>query len=200
MLTISIAGTAGRKDDEKKLNRELYLSCYYTVKKLVLTFGEPIHVVSGGAAYMDHLAVLLFKNKVAEKLTLHLPCKWDGNKLYDSGVFDWKTNPGGTANFLHRKFQEKIQITSFEHLKNAIENPNCETTVSEGFHARNALMAKSDALIALTFGSKNKVKDGGTANCCASYLNNVKKEKRENLSWHIDLNECPLVPHEGIEI
>jgi len=198
MITIAIAGTAGRKDDAARLTRALYQECQEKLLATLEEIGEPRHLVSGGAAYADHLAVRLFLKGKAEKLTLHLPCAWAGTKFADTGVFDWKTNPGGTANALHRKFQANTGIESFKELAAAIANPNCTTTVSPGFHARNALMAKANALVALTFGRRNAVKDGGTANTCRSYLDNVRRAQLPDLSFHIDLSRQPLVAYKGI--
>lgn len=205
MKTISIAGSAGRKDDGYKLHAGLYASAQDAVTNLLATFredGSQIHLVSGGAAYMDHLAVRIFLAGLADKLTLHLPCKWDRvhRRLEDTGEFNWAKNPGGTANALHRKFQKKTGVDSFGEMAKAIAHPNCTVTVSPGFHARNVLMAESDILIALTFGHGAKVKDGGTAHTCQTYLDRVRAAGAENLSWHIDLNKQPPQTWKGIEV
>jgi hypothetical protein len=63
MTTISIIGTAGRGEDGDRLNLDVYTKMYRKAKQLVDEI-EPVvenqHLVSGGAAYADHLAVLLF--------------------------------------------------------------------------------------------------------------------------------------------
>jgi hypothetical protein len=203
-ISIAIAGTAGRRDDGAKLSRELYDAMEEATGRLVqeVAQGRPITLVSGGAAYADHLAVRLFLKGLGQKLVLHLPCPWDVNThaLRDTKVFDWKSNPGGTANALHRKFEQKTNVFSMRELAAAIANPQCETTVSAGFHARNALMAKSEVLVALTFGEGAEVKDGGTANTCQTYLSRIAKEGKPDLSWHIDLNQLPLTPVPQIKL
>jgi hypothetical protein len=202
---IAIAGTAGRKEDADKLHPTLYASMQDVTLELIQRIiqpGESVHLISGGAAYADHLAVRLFLAGHVQKLTLHLPCEWDPKRktLADTGEFNWVKNPGGTANALHRAFQRKIKINPFEEIAQAIADPRCEVTVSKGFHARNSLMAEADVLIAETFGKGCVVKDGGTANTCETYLKRIAKAGLPDLSWHIDLNQSPPKAHAGIKL
>lgn len=199
MTTIAIAGSAGRRTDADLLSKALYQSMQESLADFLKKIDGPKTLVSGGAAYADHLAVRLFLAKTCEKLVLHLPTPWAGNKFHDTGVFDWKTNPGGTANALHRKFERNTQIASLQEISRAIASPDCTTTVSNGFFARNSLMAEADVLVALTFGSKHHVKDGGTENTCKTYLARTIAGSPSDRSFHVDLHENPLVFYPGIK-
>jgi len=63
-------------------------------------------------------------------------------------------------------------------------------------------VAKSDFLLAMTFGNEHEVKEGGTAHCVKCYLDRVRKEGIFDKSFHYDLNSgkiyegCTL-PKEG---
>lgn len=198
MITIAIAGTAGRKDDADRMSWRLYQEMEEATQNLIeeIADGQTTTIISGGAAYADHIAVRLFLKGAAPKLILHLPCAWASTRQFrDIGGYDWKKNPGGTANTLHKRFQAKTGVDSFSELAQAIASPNCKTSVSAGFFERNALMAEADALIALTFGRCATVKDGGTMNTCKSYLYRIKKSRAVNLGYHIDLSHTPLVAY-----
>ena len=60
--------------------------------------------------------------------------------------------------------------------------------VAKGFYARNALVSKSDFILAITFGKERMVKEGGTADTIRKYLARVRKEGIFDKSFHYDLN------------
>jgi hypothetical protein len=183
MATISIIGTAGRKEDAQKLGSLTYSKMVHAVKS-VLT--KPNHtLVSGGAAYSDHIAVSLFLAKECSKLRLYLPCGFDLDKcqFYDDGTFDWRTNPGGTANYYHREFSKIRGKSSLEEIALAIDL-GAEVIIEPGFFGRNTKVAQSDGVIALTFGNGAVIKDGGTNDTARKYLENGGKHL-----IHIDLHD-----------
>lgn len=190
-ITFAIVGTAGRLDDARKLSKHHFEAMCITASELMVQFSEnnyPItHLVSGGAAWADHVAVNLFLQKRAPHLRLFIPCKWDNGEFEDNGADDWKKNPGKTANSLHRKFQLTTQINSLTEIQIA-KSEGAELISANGFYARNALVAKSDFLLAMTFGNKHEVKEGGTAHTVRCYLNRVRKEGIFDKSFHYDLN------------
>ena len=112
----------------------------------------------------------------------------DGN-FYDNGISqDPFKNPGGTANYYHKKFQNKTGINSLSDIQVAnIEGAEL-IPVAKGFYARNALVAKSDFILAMTFGKEDEVKEGGTADTVRKYLDRVRKEGMFDKSFHYDLN------------
>jgi len=190
-ITFAIVGTAGRKDDASKLSKKHFEAMCLVASGLVEQFKEnnyPItHLVSGGAAWADHVAVRLFLDKKASRLRLFLPCEWDNGSFKDNGSDDFKVNPGRTANRLHKSFQTRTQINSLTEIHIAKAEGAELIEVTKGFFARNALVAKSDFLLAMTFGHEHEVKEGGTAHTVGCYLNRVRKEGIFDKSFHYDL-------------
>lgn len=180
---ISIIGTAGRGDDIKKLNYELYRKMIHQVNRIVEKIGCK-NLVSGGAAWADHIAVVLsFKYKY--KLTLHLPAK------FENGFIDGPT--AHTTDYYHKKFTEKCfkTMTSYDHFK-LVKDRGAEFIIHNGFKERNKFVAESRYVIACTFGDGEYVKDGGTAHTCRCYLENCQKEKIEPKLWHINLPDLKI--------
>jgi hypothetical protein len=187
-MTLGIIGTAGRKDDGSKLTREVF-KAMGLVGKEVLDKTKATALVSGGAAYADHVAVRLFLRGYVKKLTLHLPCKWDKKQicLKDTGEFNYQTNPGGTANYYHRKFSQVVGINSLEDISKAIEM-GAKVVVTEGFKERNTKVAEeSDIILAMTFGNGAYIKDGGTADTVRKFF-----AKEGVTGFHYDLNTLTL--------
>lgn len=196
-ITLSIIGTAGRKDDEKKLSKKHFEAMCVIAEGLIDQLAEsnyPIsHLVSGGAAWADHVAVRLFLNHKVSHLRLFLPARWEDGTYHDTGEHDPVKNPGGTANYYHKKFLNAtgihslsdIQIAKGEGAELIDKNRNGKDL---GFHSRNALVAKSDFILAITFGKGKEVKDGGTADTVRKYLARVRKENIFDKSFHYDLN------------
>jgi hypothetical protein len=202
-VTVAIAGTAGRKEDADKIGNSKYGACAEAIEWILEELPQDHKtLVSGGAAFADHLAVELFLRGKATELLLHLPCEFllDKKQFLDTGDPDWRVNPGKIANYYHKQFKEKCFIDSLNELAEVLTAPNCTHTISRGFHARNNLMAKAEVLIACTFGDGPVVKDGGTAHTVKAYLENVSKLGREDQSWHIDLNTRFVKIHKGIKL
>lgn len=165
MNTVSIIGTSGRSGN---ITKETYIkmisaSIIY-LKSLSL---DSIVLVSGGAAFSDHIAVHIYLHKDEYNLNiialdLDLPCKFDmiTSKFEDNGNSDWKDNPGKVANYYHDKFNYITKSNSYDDLYKVI-NMGAEIHIHKGFHSRNQYVAKSEYMLAFTFG-KNCPEDGGT--------------------------------------
>jgi len=178
-MTITIAGTAGRKEDGPKLNKSLYSAmCLKTLEiidSLYLDSESKITLVSGGAAWADHIAVLLFLKYPGKlNLDLCLPTNIESEAYFDDGSIDWVKNPGRTCNCYHRKFGLAVDRRPIRDINKAIEL-GAKAQVFDGFYARNATMAQSDMVIALTFGN-NVVKNGGTKHMTDLYIKDGGKE------------------------
>ncbi len=119
-------------------------------------------VYSGGASFADHIAVLFYLADQISTLYIYAPCNWDFDKkeFYDNGMYDWRTNPGRTANMYHRKFSNVIGRNSLFDIDNAVKK-GAKYIVKNGFHDRNSEIAKCDILIAYSFGI-DEPNDGGT--------------------------------------
>lgn len=181
MKTLGIIGTAGRKDDCDKLTNKLWND----VKKLVLKFVNQVNpdcLISGGAAFSDHLAVQLFNKGIVKKLTLYLPTGFD---VEWNCFADDKT--GGIANYYHSKFLKKTGRNSLLEISEAISR-GAKIEYGNGFFARNTkVAADSDILLAITFGDKEKLKDGGTQDTMKKYIDLGKIA-----GYHLNLNDMIL--------
>lgn len=164
---LAIVGTAGR-DRHQHLSRALFLSMVNHARgqlQLLTVRHGAIQVVSGGAAWADHVAVALQHHDTH----LFLPAAWDGSRgaFQDTGVRDWRTNPGGTSNHWHRAFQATTGIPSL--LDIGVFVMTGRTTTIQGFHERNKAVAQSEYLLAYTWGEGDVPADGGTSHtwgCC----------------------------------
>lgn len=166
-MRIAVIGTAGRRDDREKLSWALYGKAYNKLDAILSETGLPpeqIHLVSGGAAWMDHEAVTLYLTGKASSLTIFGAAPWDAenSEWYDSGVRDFKTNPGGTLNHYHRLFHEDTGRNSLATLGRVFAS-GAKLIVKPGLHNRNRHVAtECDMAIALTFNDSTVPKDGGT--------------------------------------
>lgn len=195
--TFAIVGTAGRKDDASRLSANHFKAMYECAKLLMTQLNETEYgidtVVSGGAAWADHVAVKLFLNKEVPNLKLFFPCPFLAEaRMYDEGSKysmgkEAKYSIGQVANSLHAKFSRVVGFNSRNDILLAIQE-GAETRVCNGFYARNALVAQSDIILAMTFGDKEWLKEGGTAHTMQTYLNRVKKYGFFDKSFHYDLN------------
>ena len=195
--TFAIVGTAGRKDDAQRLSKNHFEAMCECARMLLRQFEECNYgvntVVSGGAAWADHVAVKLFLNKEIPKLKLFFPCPYlTEAQQYDSSYITTATDanprwsPGEVMNGYHSKFTRKVGFNSLREIKLAIEQ-GAEIHIGKGFYARNALVAQSDIILAMTFGDQEWVKDGGTAHTVMTYLNRVRKHGFFDKSFHYDL-------------
>ncbi len=199
-ISFSIIGTAFKNDDAKKCSKYTFDALCLVASSLIDQINESNYkltdIISGGSAGAEFVAVSLFLNKKVPNLKLFLPCEWDDGMFHDNGISgDIKRNPGNIENHYHKKFQTATGINSLSQMQIA----KCEGAelipVLKGFYARNALIAKSDFLLAMTFGNGPEVKDGGTSHCVKCYLDRVKKEGIFDKSFHYDINNGTI--HEG---
>lgn len=106
---------------------------------------------------------MYLENKVPA-LTLHIPAAWNSKdnegRFEDNGKTS-QSNPGKVANKLHKTFSEQIkeetlvQIETCRHLGAKLE-------VHDGFKKRNDSVAKSQYLIAFSWGNGEAPSKGGT--------------------------------------
>ena len=99
-MRVAVVGIAGRDRDMKKfLTRRLFESMVQTIARKLTRPNETV-LISGGAAWADHVAVTLFLRGKVAGLELHLPCEWDSanTQFIDTGAAHWASNPGRSAN------------------------------------------------------------------------------------------------------
>jgi hypothetical protein len=198
-MKLAIIGTAGRKDDAKKLSA----NSMKIMKKAVITFlkehapkDQKVQLVSGGAAWADHVAVQLFLNYPNRtKLKLHLPCKFRAELhpgYLDTKEFNFRTNPGGTCNYYHQKCGNQVYASKYATLKEIEKaiNAGADVEITHGLHARNSKVAQeADWLIAFTFGNGAQLKPGGTQDTVNKF-----KALEKTKAFHFDLNSNTMHP------
>lgn len=187
-ITLGIAGSAGRKDDAKKLSKKHFESMILVASGLIEELSNnnyPIStIISGGAAWADFVAIQLFLDKKVNNLRLFLPCEWESGSFLSKKEKD----EGSILNYYHKQFQMVTGINSLTKMQIA-KNEGAEFISCRGFYARNYLVAKSDFLLAMTFGNGAEVKSGGTSHCVKCYLDRVRKEGFFDKSFHYNLND-----------
>lgn len=163
-VDIGIIGTAGRdRARAVQMDQALYFAMFADAQERITAIakGLPIRLISGGAAWADHLAVNLFLKGHAGQLALHFPAPF----LPDIPAYaetTGKYDPGRTSNYYHGLFSQAIEHDSLADIRDALEQ-GAESTTSPGFHARNRIVAaRSEWLLAWTWGSGREPADGGT--------------------------------------
>jgi hypothetical protein len=120
-------------------------------------------LVSGGAAWADHIAVHAFINGYCNELTLHLPAPFVNGQF--EGAYG---TSGGAANYYHKLFSKVVGEDTLGQITCAI-NMGAHVTyepVANGYGAmarRNAKVATDCShMLAYTFGAGDVPADGGT--------------------------------------
>jgi len=146
-MILAIIGTAGRGTDRDKLT----LKHWWKMLEVGRTISEKYHAVefvSGGAAWADHVAVVL-SEFLHTPLTLYLPGLADDIE---------------TSKKHHYRFSQVIGYDSLQEL-NKVSDFFGNTIIRKGgFKDRNRDVAKhATHYLAMTFGDGPNLKDGGTA-------------------------------------
>lgn len=162
--TLAIIGTAGRKEDGLKLGLHEW-NCMTDAAYDVIDQEGITHLVSGGAAWADHVAVLIhIHNEIP--LTLYVP---GSNRDID------------IARYYHLGFSRILGRDTFA------EVASLPCSMGGSFKDRNVKVANAaDVYLAITFGHGREVKDGGTAHTVALM------DKRSIPGYHFDLNTFKL--------
>jgi hypothetical protein len=114
--TVSVIGTANR-DNDSRMDSALFDRMVTATHEAICARGrspETTQLVSGGAAWADHVAVRLFTSGLGYgSLRLCLPAPWDA----EAGCFvdtapAAKGAPGARTNQLHAVFSRGLQIDS----------------------------------------------------------------------------------------
>src|SRR5579883_288211 len=131
MTTVSIIGTAGRS--HKDPTSAMYGKMIASAINYLRTIPGNIILVSGGAAWSDHVAVHLYLQRQQYslpivELRLYLPCAFDltTKRYVDTVASDWRVNPGIISNTYHQQFSHAINTDSMAvgNLASEIANPN----------------------------------------------------------------------------
>lgn len=177
-ITVSIIGTAGRHyEDRKGLSKQLFYKMIEKAKDIIQNkWGlDPQNVVliSGGAAWSDHIAVHMYLYNNYPNLRLHLPCIWDSKNLC------YNNKQGITANQYHQYFSKSMGVNTMKEIELA-KNQGAELRVHNGFFSRNTYVAQAKYMIAFSWAEKSTEIKGGTKNTW---------DKCKGKRIHVNLNE-----------
>lgn len=146
MRTVAVVGTAGRQG--QPLSSATLDRMVSAVEAQIAAWGLrlcDVRLVSGGSAWADHAAVLVFLRHPECELLLHMPCAFRG-RFVDHG-------PGRLLNKYHQLQSSLTGVDSLAQIAEALER-GARVTCSDGFHARNSLVAQSQFMVAMTFGHR----------------------------------------------
>lgn len=163
---VAIIGTAGRQDGALT-SSTFDVMVNDALATIRTTFGlnpSDCELISGGAAWADHVAVQLFLQGQGAALTIYSPCEFRLGRFADNGNSDWRHNPGNAANYYHRLFTRKVERDTLAEIVTAATRGAIINTEHHGFHARNDAVAKGAThMIAFSRSATGAPTDGGTA-------------------------------------
>jgi hypothetical protein len=163
MNTLAIIGTAGRREDGDKLT-QLHLINMVLAAQHIINLHTITHLVSGGAAWADHTAVLI----LGLTKTIILPAAPRDLKV---------------CQYYHTRFSHIVGRNTWNEVL------ECAPQYHGTFNYRNTMVANAaTTFLACTFGNKGKCKDGGTADTVR------KMQSRGVQGYHLDLHTIKLYP------
>lgn len=178
--SLAVIGTAGR-DGNPNLTRRLWedmrdhFSAYLYANNVK-------HIVSGGAAWADHLAVFAKLNGLVDRLTLFLPAP-----INYSGYIGPSRSAASASNYYHKRFSQTIISDSLVQINQVLSLPGVnvnfepEANGYKNMFVRNIKVAAfSTSILAYTFNTFNFPADGGTRHTWD--VSNAKTKV------HVDLN------------
>lgn len=166
-MSVAIVGFAGAHVPQSAppLNRALFDAMIRRAEEIITErFGlewDGVRLVSGGAAWSDHVAVHCHQRHSAEtSLIVWAPCGLTSLGRFADTRVRSRSNPGGLANRLHESFARLTGIDSFNDLRKV---HSCVDSSQAGFHARNGAIARScDYMIAFSWATGDAPDTGGT--------------------------------------
>jgi len=174
---VAIIGTAGRKENSTRLTEADWAAMLADAEAKVT---PDTVLVSGGAAWADHIAVKLFLDGKVAGLILHLP--YPETVQEGTGVI---SRAEEIARYYHKMFSEKVYgnpEASIDQIEEAIQK-GARVTYSEGrksdFFVRNEKIARdaTDGMIAYTFDPlEDGPNDSGTGHTWSKSMLDIDKK------------------------
>lgn len=162
-MRVAVIGTAGR-DKGRTYDIDLWCAMYEDAYERFKPEKEH-HLISGGAAWADHIAVELFLAGRVKNLTLHLPSLFASHTLCFVGPAG---SSAAAANYYHEKFTKATGVHSRRQIAEAISKGAVITEQPSapgygGMFARNDLVARdAEGCLAYTWSAGREPADGGT--------------------------------------
>lgn len=196
---LAVIGTAGRGTDAARMCLPLYEAMYARTIAAMRDWNVRA-LVSGGAAWADHLAVRAFLEGEADTLRLFLPARFDGARFAGPPA-----DAARTANHYHAEFSRLTGIDTLAQIREA-ERKGATVSSHAGFKTRNLeVAAVATHVLAFTFGAGREpsavapddeafgsafeagLKDGGTAHTWSQTW-------KADAKLHVDLGWLALQP------
>ncbi|MCZ8254979.1 MAG: UvrD-helicase domain-containing protein [Polaromonas sp.] len=145
---VAVIGTAGR-DKSRHFDRPLWDQMVEDLRRRV---GSKDVLVSGGAAWADHLAVRMFLDGAVAGLRLYLPSPFDTRSKRFEAPAGSGPSSGSVSNYYHERFQALTGIDSRSEIAQAIALGAISSAqpLQSGFgglFARNAQIAQDSAVL-----------------------------------------------------
>lgn len=156
---VAIIGTAGR-DKSKPMNLALWDAMVADLK-FRLAPGDVL--ISGGAAWADHLAVHAYLKGWCTRLELYLPAPFPDGRYQGPAQ-----SAASAANYYHDLFSRACHLDSLAQLKKAVVTGAKATAqppragYSAMFARNRQVAAACTAVVAYTFGEGEQPAEGGT--------------------------------------
>ena len=163
---VALIGTAGRdKEHATSMTPALWQAMVTDAQGRVRPTDA---VISGGAAWADHLAVRLFLDGHAAALQLHLPAPLGADGRFVGPGINAGGSAASAANYYHDLFKRSAGVDGLKDIAQAIARGATVTAEPEGpgygaMMARNKHVAAGcDNMVAYTWGDADIPADGGT--------------------------------------
>lgn len=199
---LAVIGTAGRGSDADRMSIQLYDAMYARTVAAMRDWNVRA-LVSGGAAWADHLAVRAFLEGEADTLRLFLPARFEDGRFAGPPA-----DAARTANHYHAEFSRRIGVDTLAQIREA-GRKGAAVSSHAGFKTRNLeVAAAASHVLAFTFGAGREpslvspdeeafgsafeagLKDGGTAHTWSQTW-------RADAKLHVDLGWLALQPEIG---
>lgn len=158
---IAVIGTAGRDKTRPMTDKHWDFMC----ETIAAEVKPEDTLVSGGAAWADHVAIWAYGTGLVKNLILHLPAPFFPENRFQGPSM----SAGQTCNHYHKLFSETMGFDSMGHISQAIRQERCHWTLEPvgpgygAFAARNRKVANTCShMVAFTFGEGGVPADGGT--------------------------------------
>lgn len=152
-------------------------------------------LVSGGAAWADHVAVELFLNRGYSNLILYTPCHFSDGR-HDETKGGWnRQSAAKIANERHAAFSAAIGRDTLGDIELARQKGARIMDSSDGFYARNKAIALSHFMIALTWSLSGAPETPGTL---YTWSKAAPYTKKQHISLGLDVCICQKMTHLSI--
>lgn len=157
---IAVIGTAGRDKTRPMTDKHWDFMC----ETIAAEVKPEDTLVSGGAAWADHVAIWAYGTGLVKNLILHLPAPFVSGRFQGPNM-----GAGQTCNYYHKLFSEAMGFDSLGHIKQAFMYQSSVAITEEpagpgygAFVARNRKVADTCThMVAFTFGEGDVLHEGG---------------------------------------